>query len=117
MSVYPLFGLAPEPVDIGVELAPVDSPDASTADLYPGQLIGPNQRIDLPDADGEVRRNVIEGQKAGLDNRPRVIGSSETGLAHGVRLARMTIFTWFCRRLLLFEGSWVTPLGGVAAST
>lgn len=116
MSVHPLFGLAPEPIHVGVELAPVDPPDASTADLYPGQLIGTNQRVDLPDTDGEVRRNVIEGQQAGLDNRPGVIGSSETGLAHGLRLARMTFFTWFCRRLLLFEGFWATQLVGVAAS-
>lgn len=117
MSVNPLLGFAPEPVHISVELTTINSPDAATADLYPGQLIGADQRVDLTDADREVGRNVIEGKQAGFDNRPGVLGGSETGLAHAQRLARMTIFTWLCRRLLLFEGRWATRPGEVFAST
>ena len=116
MSIHPLLGFLPEPVHIGVELTAIDSPDAPTADLYPGQLIGANQRVDLADADREVGRNVIEGEQAGLDNRPGLLGGSEAGLAHATSVARMVIFTWFCRRLLLFEGHCATYLREVAPS-
>ncbi len=104
MSIYPLLGFAAEPIHIGVELTTVNSPDAATPDLYPGQLIGADQRVDLADAHRQVGRNVIEGEQAGLDNRPGVLGGSAAGLAHIPSVARMSIFTWLCRRLLLFEG-------------
>lgn len=108
MSIHPFLGFAAEPVDIGVELTTIDSPDAATADLYPGQLVRANQGVYLAHTDREVGRNVIEGKQAGLDNRPAVLGGSEIGLTHAARLARMTIFTWLCQRLLLFEGSLTT---------
>ncbi len=116
MSVYPLLGFSPEPVHICVELTTINPPDTATTDLYPRQLIGANQRVDLTDTDCKIGRNVIEGEQAGLDNRSGIFRGSETGLTHRIRLARMTIFTWLCRRLLLFEGLLATGSGEVVAS-
>ncbi len=113
MSVHPFLGVAAEPVHISVELATINPPDAAPSDLYSGKLIRADQRVDLANADCEIGRDVIEGEETRLDTRPGVLGGSETGVAHTARLALMTIFTWLCRRLWLFEGLLATGLGKV----
>ena len=104
MSVHPLFCVAAQSVHISVELATINPPDAASSDLYSGELIGADQRVDLANADCEISRDVIEGEETRLDTLPCFLGGSETGVAHTARLALMTIFTWLCRRLWLFEG-------------
>jgi hypothetical protein len=117
MSVNPLLGVAPKPVYIGVELPAIDPPNAAAPDLYPRQLIGPDQRVDLTDADCEIGGDVIKGEEAGLDTRPGFLGGPETAVVHRQRIALMPVFTWLCRRLALFEGHLATrSRGEVVAS-
>ena len=118
MSVHPLFGVAPEPVHIRVKLAAINPPDAAAPDFYSGQLIRADQGVDLPDADCEIGRNVIEGEKTGLDGGPSLFRGSDSAVLHTARIALIPIFTWFCARLWLFEGPLVTSaVGEVLAST
>lgn len=56
-----------EPVDVRVELRPVDSPDASTTDLDGRKVPGSDQRVDLSDSHVEIRSNVLESKEARFD--------------------------------------------------
>jgi hypothetical protein len=55
----PSLGLVVEPLDVGLELALVDPPDAAAPDLDGGELARPDERVDLGDAHAQVGGDVL----------------------------------------------------------
>ena len=83
MSLRPLLGLLVQPLHIGLELPPIDAPDPAAPDLDGWKLSGANQRVHLRDADRQVDRHIVEGQKARLYLRFAIAGAA--GLRSGHR--------------------------------
>ena len=83
MSFRPLLGLLVQPLHVGLELAPIDTPDPTTPDLDGRKLTGANQRVHLRDADRQVNRHVVEGQKTRLYLGSTIAGA--TGIRSGHR--------------------------------
>jgi len=75
-----------EPLDIGLELLPVDAPHAPAPDLDRRELSGPDQRVDLRNTHAEVGGHILEGQETRLDLTTRLVCR---GLAwHRTRIPR-----------------------------
>jgi hypothetical protein len=72
MRLRPLPGLLLQPLDVRVELLPVDTPYTPAAELNPGQLSRANKRVGLRCAHVEVGGNVLKGEKPRLDAGRRV---------------------------------------------
>lgn len=87
MSLRPFVRLLVKPLDVGVELRPVHPPHAAPADLYGRKLAGANERVNLGHADREICRHIVKGQKARLDLRSSVIGSTGLALGHDPTIA------------------------------
>jgi hypothetical protein len=87
MGLGPLLSLVVQPVDVGLELGLVDTPNAAPADLDRGQLARANERVDLRDADAQVGGDVLEREEAWLDGR-LVPATSRAGFrAHAPKIA------------------------------
>lgn len=56
-----------EPLDVSLQLVAIHAPDSSASDLDRGQLAGPNEGVDLGDADTQVCRHVLEREKPRFD--------------------------------------------------
>ena len=56
-----------QPLDVRLELVPIDPPHSSAADLDRRQVPRSNERIDLRNADAQVGRDIFEREEAGLD--------------------------------------------------
>ena len=65
----PGLGLFVQPFHVGLELPSIDPPDAAAPDLDRGEITRTDERVDLGDAHAEIRRHVVEGEKAGLYRR------------------------------------------------
>ena len=87
MSPSPLVRFFVESLDVGGELLAVDSPDASPADLDCRQFTRADQRVDLRNADVQVRRYVLERQKARLDSGRLPFLRRLVGISHGSTVA------------------------------
>ena len=67
MVLRPLLGLFVEPVDVFLELTPIDPPHPAPPDLDSGELAGTDERIDLRHADAQVGGHVVQGEEARFD--------------------------------------------------
>ena len=70
MLLGPLFRLLVKPLDVGLELPSVHPPDPSAPDLDRGEVARSNKRVDLRNADAQVRGHIVEREETGLDGRP-----------------------------------------------
>ena len=70
MLLGPLFRLLVKPLDVGLELPPVDPPHAAAPDLDRGEIARSHQGVDLRDAHGQIGGHVLEREEAGLYRRP-----------------------------------------------
>ena len=78
MRFSPLLRLFVEAFDVRLELVPIDSPDATAADLDGGQFSRANQCVHLRNAHAEIRGHILEGQESRLDLRTRLFGRGLT---------------------------------------
>lgn len=74
----PFVSLLVKPLDIGLELSPIDTPDAASADLDGRQASRPHQGIDLRATDIQKFRDVLEGHEARLTRASSGSGHSVT---------------------------------------
>jgi hypothetical protein len=103
----PLVGFDVKSLDVGIELFPIDAPDPTPADLDGRELTGSNERIDLRDADVQVRRYVLERQEPGLDpgSRRGRIGAAHVGVNIAPIRSWMRDFDPVCARLFPLASS------------
>ena len=86
MFLSPRLSFLMQPIEIGVELVAIDSPDPSAPKFDRRQITGTHERVDLRDAHAQVIRNVLEGQVAGLESRlNRGFGAFWSALRRGHR--------------------------------
>ena len=84
MFPSPLVGFGVEPLDVGIELFAIDAPDPSSAYLHGRQLSRADQRVDLGNADVQIRRHVLECKKSRLDagRPPTLVDFMRIGHGH-----------------------------------
>lgn len=77
MGLRPGLSLLVHPLDVGLELSPVDAPDPASTEFDGRKIPRSDERIDLGHADVEIGRNIFEGQESGFDTRsfPRALGA------------------------------------------
>jgi len=66
MFFNPLTRFVVHALDVVVELRAIHAPNAATTDLHRGQFLRSNQRVDLRNADVEVRGYFFKGEQARL---------------------------------------------------
>jgi hypothetical protein len=69
VGTSPGFGLFMKPLDVCIQLSPVDPPNAPAPELDSGQLTGSDDGIRLGGAHIEISRDVLECQQSRLDSR------------------------------------------------
>lgn len=67
MRFSPRLGLLVKFLDVSLELLSVDAPHPAAPDLYCGQLARTDERVDLGNADAEIRGHVLQREETGLD--------------------------------------------------
>ena len=67
MRFSPRLRLLVKLLDVSLELFSIDPPHPPAPDLYGGQLARPNERVDLGNADAEIRGHVFQREETGLD--------------------------------------------------
>jgi len=100
MILGPLLGFLVKPVDVVVQLAPVDAPHPTAPDLDRRQLAGANQAVDLGDAHAQKCRHLVEGEEALLD-----LGHRTTIAVVGVGYLNLSLFA-LVRLLYAGGGLW-----------
>jgi len=101
MIFGPLLGFLMKPVDVIVQLTPVDTPHTAAPDLDRRQLAGADQAVDLGDAHSQKCRHLVEGEEALFD-----LGHRTTIAVVGVGYLNLILFALVWRLLYAGVGLW-----------
>jgi hypothetical protein len=85
MFFRPFLGFFMKTVEVSVQLGAVDPPDPSPAQLDGRHLAGPDQGIDLGNADAQVCGHVLQSQESRLETGGGGLGAFRSALRRGHR--------------------------------